>query len=121
MKLLYLNSYFQIGIKNPLDSAIIDYVKESTHYFAPDKYQKVDEIPFDFERRRLTIIVKNAADTKLISKGAIEEIINVSNKIYYQNKIVDLDDEMRKQIIKTVTRLNDQGYRVLGIGYKVVN
>ncbi len=121
LKLLYLNSYFQTGIKNPLDSAIIDYVKEITHYFAPDKYQKVDEIPFDFERRRLTIIVKNTADTKLISKGAIEEIINVSNKIYYQNKIVDLDDEMRKQIIKTVTRLNVQGYRVLGIGYKVVN
>ncbi|WP_235511005.1 HAD family hydrolase [Spiroplasma kunkelii] len=73
LKLLYLNSYFKTGIKNPLDSAIIDYVKKSTHYFAPDKYQKVDEIPFVFERRRLLIIVKNAADTKLISKGAIKK------------------------------------------------
>ncbi|AOX44267.1 Mg(2+) transport ATPase, P-type [Spiroplasma sp. NBRC 100390] len=121
LKLLYLNSYFQTGIKNPLDTAIIDHVKDSSHYFTPDKYQKIDEIPFDFERRRLTIIVKNEEETKLISKGAIEEIINVSNKIYYQNKIVDLDDEMKKQITSTVTRLNNQGYRVLGIGYKVVN
>lgn len=122
LKLLYLNSYFQTGIKNPIDSAIIDYVKEfSSKYFTCDEYQKIDEIPFDFERRRLTIIIKNKKEIKLISKGAIEEIINISNKINYQNKIVELDDKMKKRIINTITCLNNKGYRVLGIGYKKIN
>nr|WP_257787444.1 HAD-IC family P-type ATPase [Spiroplasma eriocheiris] len=108
-------------MKNPLDNAVLSFVKENEYRFNINNFHKVDEIPFDFERRRLTIVVNNDNGTKLITKGAIEEVLKISTKIYYQDKIVDLDDNLRRQIKAQLERLNNRGFRALGLAYKNVS
>ncbi|MCQ2956888.1 MAG: hypothetical protein MJ233_03495 [Mycoplasmoidaceae bacterium] len=94
--LLYgcLNSYHQTGLKNLIDKAIVERAQQKHIMDKVEKYKKVDEIPFDFERRRMSIIVADEQGTKtLITKGASEEILNVCSKILVGDKVVDLDKE----------------------------
>ncbi|AGM25320.1 magnesium-translocating P-type ATPase [Spiroplasma chrysopicola] len=119
LKLLYLNAFYQTGIRNPLDSAITNYIDKNNLTITTNAYQKIHEIPFDFHRRRLTIIVKTAYDESIvISKGAVEEILSTCKYVEYQGKIVPLDDSMMRQIKSTVDDQNSQGLRVLGLAYK---
>ncbi len=115
---LYLNSYFQTGLKNPLDKAIIHYIDNHHLSSFKDDYQKIDEIPFDFNRRKLTVVVsgKDKHHT-LICKGAIEEIIKNCTRIEYKGKVEKITEEHLRMISATAERMNSEGLRVIALAY----
>jgi Mg2+-importing ATPase len=112
----FLNSHFQTSLKNLLDLAIIDKTKEAGFDHIANEFTKIDEIPFDFQRRRMSVILKDPNDNaQLITKGALEEILNICNYAEYQGKSIKLDAKMRVQIRDRVRELNEQGMRVIAI------
>ena len=114
----YLNSYYQTGLGNLMDEAIIKASEEQLD-FSQYSYTKVDEIPFDFERRRLSVVVADqTGKTQMITKGAIEEMVSVSDYVDYGGQIHELTDEERQHVLTQVSRLNEQGLRVLGVAQK---
>jgi Mg2+-importing ATPase len=118
----FLNSYYQTGLKNLMDIAIINRTKEEQDKDEQlrglsDRYTKIDEIPFDFERRRMSVVVKNGR-TQVITKGAIEEMLSVCASAEYGGKAVPLTDEIKTYILKKIDDLNDDGMRVLAIAHK---
>ncbi|WP_031543338.1 magnesium-translocating P-type ATPase [Mesoplasma photuris] len=122
IKLLYMNSYFQTGLRNPMDKAVLDYVTKNNFDFnKTDKFSKVDEIPFDFNRRKLTLVIDSEVEGRImITKGSAEEIMNSSNRVFYKGKVVEINDELRRQIEAYFEKANEEGKRVLGIAYKPV-
>ncbi|WP_051090651.1 magnesium-translocating P-type ATPase [Spiroplasma syrphidicola] len=115
---LFLNSYFQTGLKNPLDKAIIQYVEKNHISLLKEHYTKIDEIPFDFNRRKLTVVVSDEdGDHTLICKGAIEEVVKNCTQIFYQGKVQPLTDDHLRMIESSADKLNAQGLRVLGLAY----
>ncbi|MEA4115430.1 magnesium-translocating P-type ATPase [Mycoplasma sp. 744] len=126
LKYGFLNSFFQTGLKNLLDLSIIERTEELADenqilQNLEKKYLKIDEIPFDFQRKRMSVIVsqkENKTNIELITKGAIEEILSICKYIEYNNKIQLLTKEMINKVLKHVDYLNDQGMRVLGVARK---
>lgn len=120
----FLNSYYQTGLKNLMDIAIIEkteYLQEHSNKLRglDEIYTKVDEIPFEFERRRMSVVVQdNNGKTEMITKGAIEEMLSISAFVEYNNHVVPLTDEMRSIVIERVNKLNNEGMRVLGVAHK---
>ena len=120
----YLNSYFQTGYKNLMDVAIISKTEEAEAadprlLDLSENYTKVDEIPFDFKRRRLTTVVQDkAGKTQMVTKGAVEEMLSVCTFVEYDGSVQILTDEIRNKILATVDNLNDKGFRVLAIAQK---
>lgn len=115
----YLNSYFQTGLKNLLDVAILQYGDKEGFEDLSNKYEKVDEIPFDFARRRMSVVLRDKmGKTQLITKGAIEEMLEISSYAEYKGEIVTLTEELRKEILETVSELNANGMRVIGVSQK---
>ena len=120
----YLNSYFQTGYKNLMDLAIINKTEEeeaadSRLLDLSENYVKVDEIPFDFKRRRLTTVVQDkSGKTQMVTKGAVEEMLSICTFAEYDGKVEPLTTEIRSRILKTVDELNDKGFRVLAIAQK---
>ena len=120
----YLNSYFQTGYKNLMDLAIIQKTEESERE-NPElvdlsaSYVKVDEIPFDFTRRRLSTVVRDGAGkTQMVTKGALEEMLAVCTSVEFGGEVRPLTEEMKEQVRTTVAELNEKGFRVLGIAQK---
>ncbi|MGL9745456.1 magnesium-translocating P-type ATPase [Enterococcus sp. DIV1368e] len=114
----YLNSYYQTGLKNLLDVAIIDEAVETLDT-EKIRYQKVDEIPFDFERRRMSVVVADpAGKTQMITKGAIEEMLSISSYIDLGGEVKPLTAEQRKTVLAKVKDLNEDGLRVIGVAQK---
>lgn len=109
----YLNSYYQTGLKSPLDEAILIH-KET----GMDGYQKIDEVPFDFIRRRVSVIVEKKRQRFLIVKGAPEEILKVSEFSELNGLVSDVSEELRKKIEQKYFDLSSEGLRVLGVAYK---
>ena len=120
----YLNSYFQTGYKNLMDIAIINKTEEIEQdnpnlINLSSAYTKVDDIPFDFSRRRLSIVVKDKNQKcQMITKGAVEEMLSICSHVEYQGKIKPLDERIKKEILKTVDKLNDKGMRVIAVAQK---
>ncbi len=120
----YLNSYFQTGYKNLMDLAIITKTEQMEEadpalLDLSENYTKVDEIPFDFTRRRLTTVVENKfGKTQMVTKGAIEEMLAVSTWVEIDDEVVPLTDEIRERVLHTVDDLNERGFRVLGLSQK---
>lgn len=120
----YLNSYFQTGYKNLMDLAIIRKTEEAeaadpTLTDLSETYTKVDEIPFDFTRRRLTTVVQDTTGkTQMVTKGAVEEMLSICSYAEYDGVVHPLTQEVRRRILRTVDSLNDKGFRVLGIAQK---
>ena len=120
----YLNSYFQTGYKNLMDLAIIQRTEEeeandSQLLDLSENYKKIDEIPFDFGRRRLTTVVQNHAGTiKMVTKGAVEEMLAVCSYAEYNGNVELITNDFRKKILDTVDDLNVKGFRVLAIARK---
>jgi len=108
-----LNSRYQTGLRSPLDDAILKHEEVNT-----DNYQKIDEIPFDFVRRRLSIVVRENEETVLITKGAPEEIARVISHYEFDGEIHDLTNEVRSNIERKYYDLSSQGFRVLGVSYR---
>ena len=123
LKVAYLNSYFQTGLKNLLDRAIIGRTEKEAfeHEDLRDlanRYKKIDELPFDFERRRMSVIVQEGNQVRMVTKGALEEMLSISNYVQDEGQIIALTDEIRADVLQAVSDLNDQGLRVLGVCYK---
>lgn len=114
----FFNSYYQTGLKNLMDVAIIESAKEELD-IQTDDYRKVDEIPFDFNRRRMSVVIADqSGKTQLITKGAVEEMLEVSSFVEYHGEILPLTNELRETILKTVDELNEDGLRVIGVAQK---
>lgn len=115
----FLNSYHQTGLKNLMDIAIINHANESEMIELWRDYKKVDEIPFDFSRRRMSVVVESKdGKTQLITKGAIEEMLEVSTYVEYYGEIKIITEEIKKEILDRVSKYNSQGMRILGISQK---
>lgn len=120
----YLNSYFQTGYKNLMDLAIIRKTEEEeaenpSLVDLSETYVKVDEIPFDFTRRRLSTLVSDeSGKTQMVTKGAVEEMLSICSHVEYDGDVKLLTDEMRIAILKTVDDLNDDGMRVIALAQK---
>ncbi|WWU64251.1 magnesium-translocating P-type ATPase [Clostridium baratii] len=118
----FLNSYYQTGLKNLMDLAIIDHAIKYGMKELESKYVKVDEIPFDFSRKRMSVVLKDKnSKIQLITKGAIEEMLDISSYVEDDGKVLPLTNEIREKIIKTVNKLNSEGMRVIGIAQKTEN
>ena len=111
----FLNAYFQTGLKSNIDEAVIARGLEHQMKERTQNYQKLDEIPFDFTRRRLSVIVSDGKDTQLITKGAVEEILSISNTVNYQGKVSPLTNELKENMKKITKELNKQGLRVVAV------
>lgn len=115
----FLNSYHQTGLRNLMDIAIVNHANEKDMIELWHDYKKVDEIPFDFSRRRMSVVVEDkAGKTQLITKGAIEEMLSVCSHVEYKGKIETITEEIKKEILETVSSYNSQGMRILGIAQK---
>lgn len=120
----YLNSYFQTGYKNLMDLAIIHRTEEEEAENPQltdlsETYTKVDEIPFDFNRRRLTTVVQDKkGKTQMVTKGAVEEMLSICAFAEIDGRVQELSSDVREKILKTVDGLNDKGFRVLAIAQK---
>jgi P-type Mg2+ transporter len=109
----YLNSFYQTGLKSPLDEAILVHEKIDI-----TGYQKIDEVPFDFVRRRVSVVVEKDRQRFFIGKGAPEEIFKVSSYCEIDGVHYDFTDELRKRAEQKYYDLSSEGFRVLGVAYK---
>ncbi|MBC2850194.1 magnesium-translocating P-type ATPase [Cetobacterium sp. 8H] len=115
----FLNSFYQTGLKNLIDIAIINHSQEEDLKSLSKDYTKIDEIPFDFSRRRMSVLIEDLkGKTQLITKGAIEEMISVSTFVEYKGNIEPLTDEIKKEILEKVRSYNSKGLRILGVSQK---
>lgn len=107
--MLFLNAYFQTGLRSNIDEAVISRGREHGLDEESTKYTKIDEIPFDFSRRRLSVIVNDGNKTQLITKGAVEEILGICTLIDYQGKVEPITNTIKENIKKIAKELNKQG------------
>lgn len=118
LKHVFLNSYFQTGLKGNIDEAIIARALKHDMGKFTETYKKIDEIPFDFSRRRLSVIVSDGNKKQLITKGAVEEILNICTLADFQGNVTKLTNEIKDNIRRLSKKLNQDGLRVLGVCQK---
>lgn len=129
LKWAYLNSFHQTGLKNLLDVAILEHLELHNYLRVEEKFTKVDEIPFDFHRRRMSVVLKQANGRHLlISKGAVEEMLKLCSHAFdpgedkelhiETDNIIKMDDRVRDIILSTSNKLNKEGLRVLLVAIK---
>ena len=118
LKHAFLNSFFQTGLKGNIDEAVIKRAKEKGLQELTSKYTKIDEIPFDFSRRRLSVIVTDGTKKQMITKGAVEEILNICTMVDYKGEVSPLTSEIKQNIKKISKTLNEQGLRVVAVCQK---
>jgi len=114
----FFNSYYQTGLKNLMDRAIIEAAHEELD-IKIENYKKVDEIPFDFQRRRMSVVIQDkTGKTQMITKGAVEEMLAISTYVEYKGEAKPLTAELKKKIEDEVETLNKDGLRVLAVAQK---
>ncbi len=118
LKHAFLNSYFQTGLKGNIDEAVINRALENKMEDYIEKYKKIDEIPFDFSRRRLSVIVTDGKKNQLITKGAVEEILSICTMVDYKGEISPITKEIKENILKISKNLNKDGLRVVAVCQK---
>jgi Mg2+-importing ATPase len=119
LELAYLNSHFQSGLKNLLDIAILAHAEMREHVHVPRSYRKIDEAPFDFRRRRMSVMVaRDPTHHVLICKGAVEEIVDVCTHAEEKGKVVPLAAAHRDELLPVIRSLNEEGFRVIAVAYK---
>lgn len=124
LKFSYLNAYYQTGMKGLIDKAVIDAAGDELDVNEIQRdYNKIDEIPFDYTRKRMSVVVvdndEHHGQHLLVTKGAAEGMLDISSKIELNGKTEDLTAAWRKKILNQINELNDDGLRVLLIGYKL--
>ncbi|HCC36141.1 MAG TPA: magnesium-translocating P-type ATPase [Treponema sp.] len=118
----FLNSYYQTGLKNLMDFSIIERARKETAFSGWQSYKKVDEIPFDFNRRRMSVAVEDPdGQLHLITKGAIEEMLAISSNAGYNGQTEALTDSLREEILESCRQYNRDGMRILGVAQKTVS
>lgn len=114
----YLNSHYQTGLKNLLDVAIIETARKQLDT-NKIRYKKVDEIPFDFERRRMSVVVEDpSGKTQMITKGAVEEMLQIASFVEIDGKITALTQAVKQKVLEKVNELNEDGLRVIAVAQK---
>ena len=115
LKYAFLNSYFQTGLEGSIDEAVIKRALENNLEYITEKYKKIDEIPFDFSRRRLSVIVSDGTQKQLITKGAVEEILSICTMVSYKGETTQITKEIKSNIQKISKKLNEEGLRVVAV------
>ena len=129
LKWAYLNSFHQTGLKNLLDLAVLEHLELHDYLNVAEGYHKVDEIPFDFQRRRMSVILEQQHGKQLlICKGAVEEMLDLCSHAFEpgenhqlhleKDAVVLMDERMRKTVLRTSRKLNEDGLRVLLVAIK---
>ena len=115
----YLNSYFQTGLKNLIDLAIINRAVQSDLGNSKDVYIRVGEIPFDFSRRRMSVVLEDKnGKRQLITKGAVEEIVAISSFVEVEGHVLPMDDDARRKAMAVYEKHNSDGLRMLAVAQK---
>jgi len=115
----YLNSYHHTGLKNLLDNAILDHEELREHLKADEKYRKIDEIPFDFVRRRMSVVVEDETGLNtLICKGAVDEVMGLCTRVEVKGEVIEVLPEHDAKRRQLADDLNGQGFRVIALAYK---
>jgi P-type Mg2+ transporter len=116
----YMNSYYQTGLKNLMDEAILNHVNLNDDLQVDELYRKIDELPFDFQRRRMSVIVENDKNQHiLICKGAVEEIMQLSKYVEINGEVLEVTPEHDEHRKLRVKELNSEGYRVIAVAYRM--
>lgn len=118
LKHAFLNSYFQSGLEGSIDDAVIKRAKKTEIKGIEENYEKIDEIPFDFSRRRLSVVVSDGKKKQLITKGAVEEILSICTLVDYKGEVSEITKEIKQNILKITKELNKQGLRVVAVCQK---
>lgn len=120
LRYAFLNSYYQTGLKNLIDLAIIQFTQMNMEAsFRKEDYRKIDEIPFDFERRRMSVVIEDKyKKTQMITKGAVEEMLKICAYVEYQGEIQPLNETLKTMIEHITEELNQQGLRVIALARK---
>ena len=118
LKHAFLNSYFQTGLKGSIDQAVINRAIKNSMEEIAKKYKKIDEIPFDFSRRRLSVVVTDGNKKQLITKGAVEEILEVCSMVDYKGQVFEITEEIKENILSISKQMNKDGLRVVAICQK---
>ena len=118
LKHAFLNAYFQTGLKGNIDEAVINRGLENNLGDLQEKYKKIDEVPFDFSRRRLSVIVSDGEKKQMITKGAVEEILNICTMVDYKGQVEPITKEIKDNIRRISKKLNEQGLRVVAVCQK---
>ena len=119
LKHAFLNSYFQTGLKGSIDEAVIARAYKNGLEEIIQNYKIVDEVPFDFVRRRLSVVVDDGKEKLIITKGAVEEILNISTTIDYKGEISNITREIKENILKISKNMNKDGLRVIAVAQKI--
>ncbi len=115
----YLNSYHHTGLKNLLDEAILDHEELEERLKAKEKYRKIDEIPFDFVRRRMSVVVEDETGLNtLICKGAVDEVLSLCTRVETNGGVIPVQPEHDAKRRQIADDLNSQGFRVIALAYK---
>ena len=115
----YLNSFHHTGLKNLLDQAILDHEELKDHLQADAKYRKIDEIPFDFVRRRMSVVVEDDSGLNtLICKGAVDEVMSCCTRVEVKGELIEVMPEHDAKRRQLADDLNAQGFRVIALAYK---
>jgi len=123
LEFAWLNSFYQTGLRNLLDVAVLDYAQQYDIVYKLQHYKKIDEIPFDFMRRRMSVVVRDGDGKNLmVCKGAIEEMlplcVSADNNGGEAGGVLPFTTEMRKEVRRVTRKLNQEGLRALAVGYK---
>ena len=118
LKHAFLNSYFQTGIRGNIDEAVINRGLENGMAEYTEKYKLIDEIPFDFTRRRLSVVVSDSNKKQLITKGAVEEILSICSLVDYKSNVAPITNQIKENIKNIAKELNKQGFRVIAVAQK---
>ncbi|NLC29208.1 MAG: magnesium-translocating P-type ATPase, partial [Chloroflexi bacterium] len=119
LRYAYLNSYFQTGLKNLIDLAIINRAVKKGLEELPNDYTRVDEIPFDFSRRRMSVVLADKSGIRhLITKGAVEEMISISSFVEMDGRTLPMDDETRRAALDVYEKYNAEGLRMVAVAKK---
>lgn len=118
LKHAFVNSYFQTGLRGNIDEAVVTRAKTNGMEEYIQKYKLIDEIPFDFTRRRLSVIVSDGSKKQLITKGAVEEILNICTMVDYKGEVSPITKQIKDNIKKISKDLNKDGLRVIAVCQK---
>lgn len=122
----FLNSYYQSGLKNVLDKAILEHGRIKKELNLSEDYKKIDEVPFDFLRKRMSVVISKKRYSRakeeclLICKGAVEELLKCCTQVEYEGKIIDLSQAQVNRLIDLYNQLSAEGFRVIGVSYKKI-
>lgn len=117
----YFNSLYQTGLKNLMDHAIIERGEKEGLGKYRDSYRKIDEIPFDFTRRKMSVIIEEInGEKEIITKGALEEMLLVSKSYHLNGEIIPITEEIKSQAREIVKEMGEQGMRVIALSKKIV-